>query len=681
MLWHIGTIKANTMKSMFPRAVFISLFGLLTFFTNVHAQDADVDPPARVAHLNYFSGNVSFAPSGSDQWANAYLNRTLAQGDQIWADDRGRAEVHIGSSALRLNERTSLQITALDDRSTQLKLTEGTLSFRVRDLADDESFEVDTPNLAFALREPGEYRVTVDPANDRTIVTVRKGRGMLYGNEGNSNDIETSEQIEFGGTDLHEISATTRPRYDAFDDWVTERNRGEDGSVSARYVSREVIGYQELDRYGSWNSDPQYGSVWVPSVRVVDWAPYRYGHWVWIAPWGWTWVDDQPWGYAPFHYGRWVQLRSRWAWVPGPRHIRPVYAPALVAFVGGRSGGTSWSISVGSPGVAWFPLAPGEAFRPAYRVSPRYVTRVNNTINVTHVTNVYVNQRRPHAVTSMRAQDFVQGHPVQQHRVQFNAAQNAPVVNSPNLAPTKQSFTGRAEPTRIQPAVRDLRREVIRHNGAGPKVNAQAVPTTQGVRAIPSSPSNATSQTERNDRPGRNFNPNDTRNHHDHESRIIQQRQSTPLQREEVKNPGNNDKPRIVEQPHTLPSRASEPPHPEVEKRNVVQHAAPPPESRPQAVRKIETEKNQDEKRENELRKQQQERASHISNRRNQDGEDKRRVQNPEQQNLSRDLNQNEKRGVRRMENPGQEGRARERERDKDDGPNERGRGRHGNRD
>jgi hypothetical protein len=25
-----------------------------------------------------------------------------------------------------------------------------------------------------------------------------------------------------------------------------------------------------------------------------------------MSPWGWTWVDNAPWGFAPFHYGRWV---------------------------------------------------------------------------------------------------------------------------------------------------------------------------------------------------------------------------------------------------------------------------------------------------------------------------------------------------------------------------------------
>ena len=107
-----------------------------------------------------------------------------------------------------------------------------------------------------------------------------------------------------------------------------------------------------------------------------------------MAPWGWTWVEDEPWGFAPFHYGRWAFAGTGWVWVPGPSVVRPVYAPALVAWVGG---GPGFHFS-GGVGVGWLPLAPGEVFIPGYRVSGAYMNRVNITntrVNVTKVTNVY----------------------------------------------------------------------------------------------------------------------------------------------------------------------------------------------------------------------------------------------------------------------------------------------------
>src|SRR5438309_602880 len=198
--------------------------------------------------------------------------------------------------------------------------------------------------------------------------------------------------------------------------WCASRDRRWDGARSSRYVSRDVIGYEDLDDNGEWRTTPDYGPVWVPRTVATGWAPYRYGHWAWVEPWGWTWIDDAPWGFAPFHYGRWVYVGDGWAWVPGRVVTRPVYAPALVVFVGGRN----WSVAIGAGGgggVAWFPLAPEEPYYPAYHVSNTYVRNVNVTnVNVTNinVTNVNVtninfrNRRAPDAVTVVSHDAFVQ---------------------------------------------------------------------------------------------------------------------------------------------------------------------------------------------------------------------------------------------------------------------------------
>src|SRR5207237_6218601 len=191
-------------------------------------------------------------------------------------------------------------------------------------------------------------------------------------------------------------------------------------AADSRYVSPEMTGGSDLAEYGNWRYDQRYGEVWYPNTMPVDWAPYRYGHWSWISPWGWTWIDDAPWGFAPFHYGRWVYVGNGWAWVPGRVVARPVYAPALVVFVGGRN----WSVAIGASGgggVAWFPLAPEEPYYPAYHVSNTYVRNVNVTnvnvtnINVTNVnvTNInYRNRRAPDAVTVVSHDAFVQSRPV-----------------------------------------------------------------------------------------------------------------------------------------------------------------------------------------------------------------------------------------------------------------------------
>jgi hypothetical protein len=189
---------------------------------------------------------------------------------------------------------------------------------------------------------------------------------------GGQDNIVYSQQVAtFSGAEDVIAQYGTLGSPDDFDSWSLERDRRDELAANSRtteYVSPEVTGYQDLDHYGTWASEPGYGYVWAPTYVNVGWAPYRYGRWVSVAPWGWTWVDDAPWGYAPFHYGRWAHVRNRWCWVPGPRHARPVYAPAVVGW-GPAHGGN----------VSWFPLGPRETYVPGYRFSRHYLERVNTS--------------------------------------------------------------------------------------------------------------------------------------------------------------------------------------------------------------------------------------------------------------------------------------------------------------
>ncbi len=363
------------------------------------------DPPGRVAYISAQEGTALIAMDGSGAWSPAALNWPVTTGTRLAAEAGSRTELHGGWTALRLHGKSSLDVTRLDDDTLQVALTEGSLSARVRDLQPGERVELDTPQLALVAEQPGEYRIDVDPRVATTRVTVHSGLATLYGEAGQSTTIGAGQQISFAGRGLGVVQSANVAHRDGFDQWVAAREALEERSRSARYLSRDMPGYQSLDGHGEWAQDATYGSVWYPSVMVQDWAPYRHGQWAWIDPWGWTWVDDAPWGFAPFHYGRWAQIGPRWAWVPGPVVPRPVYAPALVAFVGGSGGGTSWGISLGSglPGAAWFPLAPGEYWEPHYHASPRYRRRLNRWDDqrerVRPPPDSFYFQRRPHAIT------------------------------------------------------------------------------------------------------------------------------------------------------------------------------------------------------------------------------------------------------------------------------------------
>ena len=419
------------------------------------------DPPGRVGRLNYREGPVSYQPPGINDWVDANVNRPLTIGDNIWVGERGRAEFHIGSTALRLSAYSAFQFLNLDDQIVQIRLSEGTLTVRLRNLAQNQIFEIDTPNLAFTIVRPGQYRIDVNSDSLTTLITVRDGEGEVTGG-GEAFPVYARQRVAVTGDQQINYNLAAAGRADDFDQWCSTRDRREDQSLSARYVSREIPGYDDLDQYGRWGEQPGYGQVWMPTSVAAGWAPYHDGHWAWIAPWGWTWVDDAPWGFAPYHYGRWASFGGRWGWIPGPYGVTPLYAPALVGWIGGGSGGFSFSLSFGigtAAAVGWFPLGPREPYFPSYQASQGYFTRVNNTntvINNTTINNYYnsrntnttginyVNRRVQNAVTAVPQNSFASGRRVTQDARFVPAAQLAAVqvVAAPPIAPQRDSVLG-----------------------------------------------------------------------------------------------------------------------------------------------------------------------------------------------------------------------------------------------
>jgi hypothetical protein len=416
----------------------------------------DNDPSGRVARLNYLQGSVSFQPADEPNWVNAVVNRPITTGDRLWADDNSRAEMHLGSSTIRLDGHTGMSFFNLDDRTTQIELSSGALNIRVLRLDRDEIFEIDTPNQAFSILRPGQYHIEASEDGNSTYVTVRAGQGEVTGG-GRTYSVGAGLSGHFRGSDTLRASIYRADADNEFDTWCQARNVRDDRSQSARYVSPDLVGYQDLDDYGTWRVDVTYGNVWMPRV-ATGWAPYHDGHWVWISPWGWTWVDDAPWGYAPFHYGRWVYTSNNWGWIPGPIAVRPVYAPALVAFIGGPRFSLSVSIGGGGGGnVGWFPLGPREVYVPTYPTSRTYVDRVNvsnTTVNNITITNVYNNTSNSNiqysnrnvrgGVTAVSRTTFVNAQPVGKSVVVVNQQEiaSAPINRRAEVAPTRNSVLG-----------------------------------------------------------------------------------------------------------------------------------------------------------------------------------------------------------------------------------------------
>ena len=394
----------NTMRlrSLHPAFLWLGLLLLCAFAAGpVRAQDTatEPDPPGRVGRLAEVEGEVWIYDDEEGEWIEAARNRPITTGDRLSSSGSGRAEVRVGTSTLRIDRNTELEVAVLDDDHFTVRLHNGDVAVRLRSREAAQEFQLVTPEGGFVPERAGSYRFNRD--DDTTEAIALSGQLQLKAQDAGVT-VKAGQRYRFWqdrGTQF-ELAELGR---DDFDQWVAARDDREERSVSARYVSAEMTGVEDLDRYGRWEQDPEYGALWIPRDVAPGWAPYRVGHWAWISPWGWTWVDDAPWGFAPFHYGRWVSRRDVWCWVPGGYVARPVYAPALVAWVGGP--GVNVSIGVGrrpAPMVGWFPLGPREVYVPGHRYSPHYMRHVNgNQVPRNFDFNPWVRDPR-HAVESGR---------------------------------------------------------------------------------------------------------------------------------------------------------------------------------------------------------------------------------------------------------------------------------------
>ncbi len=364
------------------------------------------DPPARIGRIGYLQGDVSFYADRAEGWQPARLNFPVTGKNSIWTNGAGRAEVRIGATALRIERDTVLDFAVVDDNATQLFLQRGTVNVRLRSSpaglepgeTGGDTFRVETNQGPVLLRADGRYRIDVSPDGAETNVMVFTGSAR-YDRRGAMLDVENGKSLTvrvandaasylFGAASESPLDRWAEARDSRWDETHQRYSR-------ERQVSPHMTGYEDLDTFGNWVEDGEYGRLWTPRVVVAGWAPYRYGSWAHVQPWGWTWIDEAPWGFAPFHYGRWVQRHTRWYWWPGVYRHRPVYAPALVGWHG--HGNLNISISTGRGAIGWFPLAPREHYIPQYTGNTTYIRNINNITNNVTVINRparFANQER-----------------------------------------------------------------------------------------------------------------------------------------------------------------------------------------------------------------------------------------------------------------------------------------------
>jgi len=370
------------------------------------------DPPGVVGRISSVQGQVTLV--GYDEPVAASLNWPVTAHNHIRTAVGARTEFRVGATAVRVDGDSDLEITDMDDGLLHMRLNYGTASIHVRDPEMLRDFELSTPQARVTMLEPGVVRVDVDRVVDTSQVRALAGSARVEG-AGSSVVVNPGREVDVTSDDIRTGMASR----DGFDAWAADRDRIDPVVAAPRFVSSGMTGYEELDRNGTWIQSEEYGPLWTPTVVAVDWAPYRDGRWIWLDPWGWTWVDNAPWGYAPSHYGRWVIVNRRWCWAPGRPVVRPVWAPALVGWVGGVA-----PVRNAGPGLGWYPLSPRERFVPTYRVSPDYERRVTWTHNGRPFTPLPPNANMRHEGLTMLPRDQFEGH------------RTVPVNRNPQFIPT-----------------------------------------------------------------------------------------------------------------------------------------------------------------------------------------------------------------------------------------------------
>jgi hypothetical protein len=549
------------------------------------------DPPAEVARVSVLVGSVSVEPASVDQFSSAEVNEPLTTGDRIYTDAGANAELETGLAAVRMGQQTDLTVTAMTDPLEQFGLAQGSVHLRSFALPPGTTVELDTPNVAVTMLQRGDVRVDVDPDSGTTTVAVVSGEAQVDGN-GFQQVLDPGERVQLTGSDPVVAQPVDEPAADGLDAFSNDRDQayqsGMQGPTQGEnaYVNANTIGAEDLNGNGDWETDPDEGAVWYPAGVAVGWMPYSCGHWTWVAPWGWTWVDCAAWGFAPFHYGRWEHRGNRWGWIPGPSVVRPIYSPAMVAFVGGPG------VAAGGAGVtAWFALGPHDAYAPWYHASPRYVNRVNaasiHDPNVAEVRGLY-NQTTPASVYAPAAQhgyvnrplatvavsqtSFAAGKPVAQSTVHVGAGAlaGAPVLPHPLVTPQRTMVLGAAAgavPARsARPALASRTGEEgvqpgARAAEAGNPARPQIAPGTPARTEAPAAPATAA-------RPlFHQATPPPSRPSFDEQQKAIERtdpgRPLGPQQMENLRQNRPAGPPQQMEAPHPAPAvRPSPPPRP-----------------------------------------------------------------------------------------------------------------------
>lgn len=184
------------------------------------ANTAFANPTTGVARLSYINGSVSLLPAAEEQWVKPLLNRPLVLGDNLWADSNSKIELELGSAKVWLNGGTSFKLLNLTQSISQFQLAEGSMVLSVTHLKPNQTYEIDTPNLALSITQPGLYRINVVYNEDQSVTSVRvsSGLGEAHGQTASSAfQIQPGQNCQFRGVALQNPECSPLAALDSFD--------------------------------------------------------------------------------------------------------------------------------------------------------------------------------------------------------------------------------------------------------------------------------------------------------------------------------------------------------------------------------------------------------------------------------------------------------------------------------
>jgi hypothetical protein len=504
---------------MTGRRIILSSALLLLLFSGF-ASRADDPALGRVGGMDVAEGEVTIrllegGEAGGNPrpgaWSEAGRNDPVASGMAVCPAAASRAVLRVGADLIAFSETSEADILKLDRAGTALALRSGRLGVFLSEHEAARATEITIPNGAVRLFAPGEYEIAAGDGKSPARLAVLAGTARVIGKGLDAVIASGGTALLIGDDPLAMLPGGASEEEDAFAEWWRAQKRSPADAPALHRVSAALTGHETLDEHGAWESVAGIGEIWFPRDLPRDWAPYRHGRWRWMSPWGWTWIDEMPWGFATSHYGRWAHVgeadseAGRWGWVPGERVEEPVFMPAAVAFLGTAGVGLSYPDAF-RPAVAWFPLAPGEVYWPDFTDDPAAIRRLNegavadpSTLAPTRkgdppadiVVGDYSNRR--HASVVPRAV-FIGGRPVAEALIELPAhrLENAPLLaGSPGIEPprprapvrTPADAPSSAAPGQIEKARETLGR-IVQPRGRGQGTAAPAISQKPAPRAV-----------------------------------------------------------------------------------------------------------------------------------------------------------------------------------------------------